>query len=244
MLTLRLDFPAMLRALTLLGLFILAGSLHAAQGGFSATLSVEQKNSIGLATLADDEREALDRLIAVEVSIARQDSANELAGDFATRRTPDERQQAGLERLTPTQLAELNAVVASAIAASPKPKERPRIKDSDVFTPQRKPEVHGEISLTYGRSSGGGDFRAASMWVDYFDPNTGLGLGVGISSFKGNGFNGFYPGYFGSPFSSFSDFGYYGYDSPYRSFGRDYSYSEDTRSLSLSKSWNGGFRRR
>ncbi len=189
------------------GVFLIAATAvsHGAAGGFSATLSSEQKNAAGLTTLTLAESDALDRLIAVDVAEARAENSVELAGTFVSRRTDLERKQAGLDRLTPAELTKLNGLVATAVAASPKPKERPRIKDSDVFSAPRKPEVHGEFSLTYGRTSGGGDFRAASMYVDIFDPNTGLEIGFGFSRSSGKGLYGFYPGDPG--------YGYgYGYD--------------------------------
>jgi hypothetical protein len=219
----------------------MAVSLSAAEGGFSATLSAEQKNSTGLTSLTSAEREALDQLVAAEVGQARQENSSGFDGTFASRRTDEERKQAGLDRLTPAQLTKLNRLVAAAMAASPKPKERPRIKDSDVFSAPIKPEVHGEISLTYGRGSGGSDFRAASMWVDYFDPNTGFGLSVGISNFKGNGFYGFYPGYYGPSSFYGPGFGYYG--SPYRNFGRDEWDVGDGQSFRTYGDWNSPYYR-
>ena len=221
----RLTFFSVLRAILLGSLLAVATSLSAAVGGFSATLSTDQKNSAGLTTLTPAELAELDQIIAVEVGQARKEGSTEFEGTFLARRTEDERKLAGLDRLNPAQLTKLNALVAAAVGAAPKPRERPRIKDSDVFNAAKKPEVHGEVSLTYGRSSGGGDFRAASMWVDYFDPNTGLGIGIGISQSSGKGFYGFYPDDYGYGYgygygpSAFygSRFGYAG--SPFRSFG-------------------------
>lgn len=192
---------------------------HGASGGFSATLSTGQKIAAGLTTLTPAESDALDRLIATEVAQARTENSVELDGTFVSRRTELERKQAGLDRLTPAELTKLNGLVATAVAASPKPKERPRIKDSDVFTAARKPEVHGEFSLTYGRASGGGDFRAASMYVDIFDPNSGLEIGFGFSRSSGKGLYGFCPGYPGYGYGCGAGLGWY--NSPPGSFGRD-----------------------
>ncbi len=219
----RLNFLPVLRAVLFGGLLGIAVSVSAAVGGFSATLSAEQKTSAGLNTLTPAELATLDQLVAGEVRQARNEGSTEFEGTFLVRRTDEERKLTGLDRLTPAQLTKLNAFVAAAVGAAPKPRERPRIKDSDVFNAAKKPEVHGEVSLTYGRSSGGGDFRSASMWVDYFDPNTGLGIGIGITQSSGNGFYGLYPGDYwygdgyGSPAFYGSRFGYSG--SRFRSFG-------------------------
>lgn len=201
---------------------------HGAPGGFSATLSMEQKNAAGLTALTPAESDALDRLIAADVAQARTENSVELDGTFVSRRTDLERKQAGLDRLTPAELTKLNGLVANAVAASPKPKERPRIKDSDVFAAPRKPEVHGEFSLTYGRASGGGDFRAASMYVDIFDPNSGLEIGFGFSRSTGKGLYGFCPGYPGYGYGYGYGAGLGWYNSPFDRFDRgDWDGSSD-----------------
>jgi hypothetical protein len=242
--------PLVLRAVLLSFFLILTKASVAAEGGFSATLSTDQKNAAGFTALTPAQRNALDQLIAVEVSEARKENSSEFESTFVARRTEEERQLAGLDRLTPAQLTKLNGLVATAVAASPKPKERPRIKDSDVFSAPKKPEVHGEFSLTYGRASGGGDFRSASMFVDYFDPNSGLELSVGISRSSGKGLYGFCPDYSG--FSPGYGYGYGAglgfYGSPFRSFGRDGLYGNDGPLLGLTGDWDNsyyrGFRRR
>lgn len=239
---------AALTAALLGSLLAMPVSLCAATGGFSATLSAQQKSATGLDTLSGEQRTELDRLISAEVTEARKQEASEFAGTFVSRRSEEERKAAGLDQLTAEQATRLNALVAAAVAASPKPRERPRIKESDVLNPPRKPEIHGEVSLTYGRGSGGSEFRAASMFVDYFDPNSGFGLSVGITQAKGNGFYGFYPdyGYYGSPFYR-PGFGYS--TLPYRSFARDYDwYDDDGFGYRPAADWNSsyyrGFRRR
>ena len=245
MLFLRLNSARFWRACLLVGCAMLAAVAQAAQGGFSATLSAEQKDSVGISALTADECTALDQLVAAEVALARKENSAEFESTFVARRTDEQRRQAGLDRLTPDQLTKLNGLVANAVAASPKPKERPRIKDSDVFSAAKKPEVHGEFSLTYGRTSGGGDFRAASMWVDYFDPNTGLAIGIGISRSRGTGLYGFCPDYYPG-YGYGGGLGFYG--SPFRNFGRDDLYENDSRIYGLAADWDSsyyrGFRRR
>lgn len=237
----RFTFSAVFRASLLAGVLAMAVSVSASNGGFSATLSSEQKTSAGLTILTPAELAALDQLVATDVNQARKESSTEFSNTFVARRTDDERHQAGLDRLTAEQLNKLNALIAGSVAASPKPKERPRIKDSEVFSARPKPEVHGGFSLTYGRGSDGSDFRSGSMWVDYFDPASGLGLSLGITQSKGNGLFGFYPDYYGnSPFYN-AGFGYYG--SPYRSFGRPDFYDDYSPSSRVYGNWNQPFRR-
>jgi hypothetical protein len=178
------------------GLLVLTANLDAA-GGFTSTLSTDQQATAGLTALAPAERAALDRLVAAELAVVRQGELRDLAGTFVSRRSEAEQKSAGLDRLTPAELAKLDELVAAALAARPKPKERPRLKDDDVIGAARKPEIHGAVSFAYGWG-GGGTFRASSLWVDYFDPASGLGVGIGLATISGDGFYGYYPDYYGS----------------------------------------------
>jgi hypothetical protein len=161
-------------------------------GGFSATLSDGLKAAAGLATLNADELKALDQQVADDLTFAREEKLTALDGTFAARRTEAQRKQAGLDRLTPDQLARLNELVAAALAARPAPKERPRLKESEVLAKNR-PEIHGSVSVTYGWGRGGQDFRGSSLWLEYYDPESRFALGVGVSNFSGSGY---YPGYY------------------------------------------------
>ncbi len=198
----RLRFPAAVCTAFLAGLLAITTGLHAAEGGFTATLSADQQTAAGLARLSTAEKTVLDQFVALELGQVRQGEWQELTGTFVSRRTDAERKSAGLDRLSPAELTGLNELVAAALAARPKPKERPRIKDSEVFNPAPKPEIHGSISLMYGRGAGGRDFHGSSLTLDYFDPARGFGLSVGVSSVSGKGFYGYYPDYFDSPYYS------------------------------------------
>ncbi|MBL9214335.1 MAG: hypothetical protein JNG83_02545 [Opitutaceae bacterium] len=189
-------------ALLLAGCVAAARPAAAAEGGFSATLANDEIASAGITGLTVEERSALDALVAAEVAIARSENRRELADTFLGRRTAEERRRAGLDRLDAAQQARLNELVAAAIAAGPKPRQRPRLKESDVLNPRRRGEIHGSVSLAYGWGSGGRDFRASSLWLNYFDPDSGLGIGLGISDFRGDGFYGYYPGYYPEYFGS------------------------------------------
>jgi len=178
--------------------------LRAGEGGFSATLSAEAKTSSGLARLTPTELAVLDRVVADEVALARQQNMTEFSENFIARRSPEERQQAGLDRLTPEQQARLNDLVAAALASRPKPKERPRLKEGEILAPPKPAEIHGSVTLSYGWG-GGRSIRGESLWLDYYDPETRLEIDVGISNYSGNGFGGYYPDgpasgyYYGGP---------------------------------------------
>lgn len=191
-------------------LLLAAGLLRAADGGFTATLSVEQRTAAGVTTLTEDERTALDQLVADDLAFARRENLTDLGGTFVARRTEAARKQAGLDRLTPEQLARLNELVADAIAARPTPKERPRLKESDILGVKHRGEIHGSVTVAYGWGRGGREYRAGSLWLDYQDPDGRFGLGVGLSTSEGDGFHGYYPGYY-YPGGYYADYypGYY-----------------------------------
>jgi uncharacterized coiled-coil protein SlyX len=180
-------------------LMLLAAPLGATEGGFSATLSTGQQVAAGLGTLTTEERRVLDRLVAAEVGLARQETLAGLDGTFASRRSEADRQQAGLDRLMPEQLAALNDLVAAAIAPRPAPKERRRLKESDVVAAKPPPEIHGSVSVTYGWGANGEEFRASSLWLEFHDPGSPISLGVGLSTYDGDGYYGYTPGYYPGP---------------------------------------------
>lgn len=197
--------------LLLAGVFLLAtGPLRAADGGFTATLTLEQKTAAGLKTLTADQRTALDQLVADDLAFARRENLTDLGGTFVSRRGEADRKLAGLDRLAPDQLAKLNELVAGALAARPAPKERPRLKESDVLAAKRRGEIHGSVTVAYGWGRGGRDYRAGTLWLEYQDPDGRFGLGLGLSTSDGDGFHGFYPGYY-YPGGYYADYypGYY-----------------------------------
>jgi hypothetical protein len=180
---------------SLLASLLLAAALHAAEGGFTATLSLDEKSAAGITTLSADERNALDLLVADDLAFARREKLTALDGTFVSRLSEASRKSAGLDRLSPEQLAKLNELVAAAIAARPQPKERPRLKDKDVLT-RKEGQVHGSVTVGYGWGSGGRVARFGSFAVNYTDPSGRFGLGLGLSTFDGDGFWGYYPGYY------------------------------------------------
>lgn len=186
--------PALARVLLLGCLFGLTTALPAMTGGFTATLSSEKQDLAGLATLSAAERTALDQLVAGELAAVRTGGSPEPAGTFVSRRTEAERKAAGLDRLTGAQLEKLDEFVAAALAARPKPKERPRLKESDVLSAARQNQIHGSVTVAYGWGGGGRDLWAESLWLEYYDPASRIGIGVGLANYSGSGLFGYYPG--------------------------------------------------
>jgi hypothetical protein len=175
----------------LVGTGLMGSVLPAPESGFTATLSPAQQAAAGLATLTADERACLDRLVAAE-SIPGREIYSALNANFDRRQTAEARQQAGLDRLSPEQLDQLNGLVASALAPRPKPKDRPRIKDSEILAEKAPPEIHGALTVGLGWG-GGGTSRYGALQLEYYDPEHGFSLGIGLESYSGPGRFGYYP---------------------------------------------------
>jgi hypothetical protein len=194
----------------LLGLGLMVSRMHALEAGFTAALSAEQQTETGLTTLTGDERAYLDRLVAAESAPGRE-IYSALNASFVRRQTPEDRHQAGLDRLSPEQLDRLSAYVAAALAPRPKPKERPRIKESEVLTTKPPPEIHGAITFGLGWG-GGGTSRYGALQLEYYDPQHGFSLGIGLESYSGPGRYGYYPyhgysGFMGTAAGNFPEYG-------------------------------------
>lgn len=172
-------------------------ALPAAEGGFTTTLSAREKGEAGLTALSAAELTALDALVAEDLARARQPDTAALPGTLAERHPDDRAHAAGLDRLTPAQLARLDELIAASVYTRPTPKTRPRLglKDSEVLSEQGRLRVHGGMSVTVGGGSGR-SFHGSSAWVSYYDPVTGIGLGFSFSHYSGDGLYGSYPGYY------------------------------------------------
>src|SRR5204863_380104 len=119
---------------------------------------------------------------------------------FTQRYSEVESREAGLDRLTPAQLAKLDELITAALAAAPppssplQPRERPRLRDDAILSEKGRLQVHGGMSLTFGTAGGGRNFREIGGWISYFDPVTGLGLSFSYSRYSGDGFPGYSSG--------------------------------------------------
>ena len=95
---------------------------QAAVAGFTATLSNEDKNAAGLTLLTAGEIATLDRIVAEDYDRVRL--FNSVTSSFSERQTGAQLRESGLDRLAPEQLAKLNEIVATALAARPAGRSR------------------------------------------------------------------------------------------------------------------------
>ncbi|HEY0947721.1 MAG TPA: hypothetical protein VGD81_20730 [Opitutaceae bacterium] len=191
-----------------------------------SVLTSNEQTAAGLAKLTAGQRAALEAQIVREITLARQGDVVGFSTTFTSRRTADERQAAGLDQLTPGELAQLDTGVARAVAERPSPYDYAYARQPVAATAvslKRRPEIHGEVSFVYGWGSGDREFYGGSVVTSYYDPESKVGITVGVSQLRGNGFGYYgYPGYWGyydRPwYAGYYDYpGYYGfYDYPSR----------------------------
>lgn len=93
-------------------------------------------------------------------------------------------------------VALLGLTAATLPAAEPAPvaettesaiKERPKLTAIDRLGETSRLEVHGGASFTIGGASGGGSFREYAGWASFYDPLTGISIGLSYANFSGNG---------------------------------------------------------
>lgn len=157
--------------------------------GFLASLAPATWNASGLARLTAAEKTALDALVARDVAAARQGGVTAFRGTFSTRRTAAERTSAGLDRLSPAELNQLDESVAVTLATRPllvaKPPRPTDTAGIDVSA-ALKPEIHGRVTLGYAWSERG-SYRFGSVETYYYDPASRVTLGLGIATGRGSG---------------------------------------------------------
>jgi hypothetical protein len=156
---------------------------------FSQSLSPAQLTATGNATLTATQQKNLDAMVTREIQAARQGGVRAFAGTFVSRRTAAERQQAGLNQLSEGEKDTLNDTVADAIAAQhPMPLPVSVLRKSPAETESRanRLQVHGQVTLTYGTGRDG-SYQGASLYTEMTDPDHKMTVGVGISTFHGNG---------------------------------------------------------
>lgn len=189
------SFP---RIAACVGIILLAGSLARAQftldRPFTETMAPAEQSTSGMGRLSPKQIEELNRQVTKELTLARQGNVRGFATSFSHRRTEAQRKAAGLDLLSVTELKVLDDVIARTMARPSLPGTVARVTAIDAIETTRiKPEVHGEVSLTYGMAGGGRSFYGGSMAVTYEDRKSGLSAAIQYSHFRGDGL--FFGGY-------------------------------------------------
>jgi hypothetical protein len=187
----------------------------AAETTFSSGLSPQEMSASGITRLTPDQVLKLNGLVKRDVVLARQGGVTGFSSNFTARLTAKERVAAGTDRLSESELSNLDALAARAIALPPPPSDSftyeppaaaaapPGMEDVQVTAPL-KLQVHGDLSVTVGGGSHGSSFFGTSEDLFVTDPSGKFTLGVGFSEFKEKGFFGpcgpCNPAFYGPPF--------------------------------------------
>lgn len=168
---------------------------------FSSTLSDAQRAETGLAQLTEDNIAVIDALVRQDQATLKRRGSLGSFGTFSQRRSDNEREIAGFNRLTPEQLTRLDGLAGLRIsppAAAVLTAENGRRAGSGALVkPAPRPyalEVHGTMSLTYGWSKAG-SIRSGEMVVSVEDPAHRFALQVGYSESHGKGLSSVYDPY-------------------------------------------------
>ncbi len=158
---------------------------------FSATLTPDQREHAGLAQLSADNVAVVDGLVRMDVAASKFKDNDVDHTRFSERHTPRERELAGLDRLTSDQRATLDEYVYERIsgtapsgvawvASKPSIGVKPNISTN-------KPDIHGQISFTYGTGKGGSVY-GSDVVLTYVDPAGHYAVAVGYSDYHGKGY--------------------------------------------------------
>lgn len=159
---------------------------------FSKTLSASESTAIGLAQLDSDQIAALDALVRRDIASADYVYKTPRAARFTERLAPEERHAAGLDRLDAAQLAALDAAVAKEMPAPREPIPSATIAAATdgantagavrpSLTLDRRPQIHGQVSLMVGAGSGGFSEYGGALVLSYDDPAHNFSLIAGYS---------------------------------------------------------------
>jgi len=150
---------------------------------YSQRLTAADRMEAGLGKLSADQLAVLDALIRRdEKSSATPAAAQPPSAGFSQRLSAGERRDAGLGLLTTTELARLDALVAQDESGA-LPIVAPRADGTGLAPEFRRPapEIHGEISFTFGAGQGGYRETGGSIALDYEDPAHNFSLLVGYA---------------------------------------------------------------
>ncbi len=171
-------------------LLLTAGRVTADELRFSATLGTADRTASGLTKLTSDQVAVIDALVRRDTAVRggnRAPSGEKANALFSQRITTEERKTAGLDTLTPAELAQLDAFVERQQSAS---LARTLLAPTSYITrttrvspteKKKEREIHGSFSISYGMGSGGYSEKTGSMVLTMEDPAKGYAISIGYS---------------------------------------------------------------
>jgi hypothetical protein len=176
-----------------------AAQARASAPGFCDGLSPEEKAICGIANLTAEQATSLDAFVSRDVTLAHQGGITGFSTAFSARHSGRDLKAAGLDRLTPKELAALDVFAARAIALGPPPEQSfayspqqpppkpPPVPTETVVSDLARTQVHGDVSFTLGGGSHGQNFYGTSADLFVTDPTGRFTVGVGFDDYRGRG---------------------------------------------------------
>ena len=175
---------------------------------FSHAITGAERTASGLTKLTSDQVAVIDAFVrrdttarGAPVDTSAPASADEkvkpVPATFSQRLEARERSTAGLGSLSAMEVAQLDALVdrhqnaklARTLLAPPVFLSRSKIEPSET---EKKRQIHGSYSLSFGWGSGGYSERTGSMMLNFEDPVKGYSISVGYTESHIKGGNGVY----------------------------------------------------
>ncbi len=169
--------------------------------GLLLALALDTQASPGLEKLNSTQRAALEKQIDAEISLARSGNVTAFSTPFTARRTYAQRAGAGLDQLTPSELAVIDAHIAHTLSQRPAYSyRRTKLSADAIETETAKAKISGEVSFTYGTDGHGRNFYGGSFTSIWESPSRNLAIALTVARYKGDGLF-LDPCHYDSPFS-------------------------------------------
>ena len=167
----------------------------AVDGYFLTRLVEIETLATGVHELSKQEQANLENLIAYEVNSARAGGVNGFAGGFSERRSDEEREATGINRMSDDQRVRLDQHIAGFLADQPvsyvyrgdgRGSRTSRRGDGEAFRGKGPlPNVSGSVTLTVGTSSAG-SFYGGSATTVISDPKGRFNAVISYGTMRGN----------------------------------------------------------
>ncbi|HVU25417.1 MAG TPA: hypothetical protein VHE13_14920 [Opitutus sp.] len=158
---------------------------------FTKSLTADQFTDLGLGRLSSDQIASLDALVRRDLARADIVTKDPRPDRFSQRLAATERDSAGLDLLTASEVTALDARVQSLM---PPPRQAYSVADyADAggalpsVSLRRRPEVHGEVSLVVGAGSHGYSMYGGGILLEVDDPEHNLALAIAYSELHEKG---------------------------------------------------------
>jgi hypothetical protein len=142
----------------------------------------------GMEKLSPAQRSSLEQQIEKEIALARSGNVTSFSTSFTARRTLDQKASAGLDQLSVSELADIDAHIERTLAVSPQYYHtRTKITPVSIETEAAKAKISHQVSMTYGTDGHGNNFYGGEVATAWESPSRKTVIAVTLSRYKGDG---------------------------------------------------------